>query len=140
MPTSSDDSALPRGLPRYTGPAFLVSVADNAIDVLILNGLSPTTATCVAQDIVARVARVWGGEHIRIPKGTLSRTPFLWFERRARDIEIYNAFDGQNIPALVEKYGLQERMLRNILRRVQLLVREDPTLLQAAPGSGRRER
>lgn len=75
-------------------------------------GVASGAAELVANAVADDVAELWGGQTICIPKDyarVLSR----------RDMEIYEAFDGRNVAELALRYGLTERGMYKLLKRIR---------------------
>lgn len=79
---------------------------------------SPEKAAELAIAIVRHVASTWGGEWLRIPKGTWNRHgKLLWFELKERDWTIYRQYTGSlaSRQSICAAYQISEQRLYQIL-------------------------
>ena len=74
--------------------------------------VSPAQASIVANALADRLADHWGGQNINFPKD------YRWKLARV-ELEILDAFKGDNIPELARKYKMTERGIRMLIRRVR---------------------
>ena len=74
--------------------------------------VAPAEAEVIAGDLADHLADFWGGQLINFPKD---------FHRRLarRDLEIFDAFTGDNLGDLARRYGISERGLRKLIHRVR---------------------
>lgn len=79
-------------------------------------GLSENEATLIANDLADRLADHWGGQNITFPKEyrrKLSRV----------EVEIFDAFRGDNLSEVAQAYNISERGLRKMIARVTKRIR-----------------
>ncbi|MDH3998049.1 MAG: hypothetical protein OET90_04340 [Desulfuromonadales bacterium] len=100
-----------------TYPELLADLAVKLNEYLIEQGLE----TQQAQDIAWRAAEMvrcdWAGQDLYIPKGKR-------FEQLQRDAEIYRRFTGSNHLALAREYGISQRQIYSVIKRVRLAQQE----------------
>ena len=79
-------------------------------------GLGANEATLIANDLADRLADHWGGQNITFPKEyrrKLSRV----------ELEIFDAFKGDNLSDVAQRYDISERGLRKMIARVTKRIR-----------------
>lgn len=72
--------------------------------------LTEANVSTIARQLTVCMARQFGGMQFYMPK-------IAHIESHMRDLEIYEAFTGHNIKALVRQYKLSEVSIYNIIRR-----------------------
>lgn len=103
----------------YVPPGLLADLAGLAADELLAGGVvSADRARHLGHAIAARVARIYGGEQVYVPKGSWNQSTLLWTERWERDLAIYRAYDGANCDAVCKRYQVGRSRLYKIISRV----------------------
>ncbi|GKX57633.1 hypothetical protein SOASR030_37450 [Leminorella grimontii] len=109
---------------RDKWPRFLVDL----VDVLAheLARLDVSEAQLVAMKLAICISNYFGGRAVYLPTGEVLRAAL-------RDYEIYAQFCGNNIDELIEKYGLTQSHIYDILRKQRQLHRRryQPDMLDA---------
>jgi Mor family transcriptional regulator len=95
---------------REKSPSFLVELADLVAAVLVELNFPPAQAGHTAFEIVRRFVAASGGSTLYIPK-------IDHIFRHERDEAIFREFTGDNVKALVRKYGVSEVWIYAIIRR-----------------------
>lgn len=75
-------------------------------------GIPAPAAELVANSLADEIAEAWGGQNLNMPKD---------YQRMLsqRDVEVYRKFDGSNQPELAREYGLTERGMYKLIKRIQ---------------------
>lgn len=103
----------------YVPPGLLADLAGLVADELVESGTTATDrARHLGHAIAARLAKVYGGEAVYIPKGSWNQSTLLWTERWERDLAIYRAYNGSNCDAVCKHYQVGRRLLYKIIARV----------------------
>lgn len=91
---------------------LLADLAGTAERALIENEVSPAMAAVIASAVADHVADHWGGQMIYIPRD---------FQRKLAqvELEIFDAFNGANIPELSRRYQMTDSGLRRLISRVR---------------------
>ena len=79
-------------------------------------GVGENEAMLIASDLADRLANHWGGQNITFPKEyrrKLSRV----------ELEIFDAFKGDNLSEVAQRYDISERGLRKMIARVTKRIR-----------------
>ena len=76
------------------------------------NGVAANEALLIASDLADRLADHWGGQNITFPKEYRRKLSRL-------EIEIYDAFKGNNLADVAQKFAISERGLRKLIARVK---------------------
>jgi Mor family transcriptional regulator len=109
------------GTVPYRGPELLLDLAQRLAQTLIDEcGMSSEVAYRVAIKGVQEVSFAYGGGHIYFPLPRHGKSRLSWFELKARDLEIYRAYNGRNGPAICKRYKISRDRLRQILKQVRL--------------------
>ncbi len=81
-------------------------------------GYSANAALLGGSACADKLAQYWSGQVISIPKDSRGKLMRL-------EVEIYNKFDGRNVPELALEYDLTERGMYKLLARVRKRLREN---------------
>lgn len=96
-------------------------------------GVSVERSAELAIALVVKVAESWGGDWVRIPKGTWNGRALRWFELAERDWAIYREanrrLEKHEREAICEKYNICESRLYQIVA----ICRELDRAQRAAP-------
>ena len=107
-------------------PKVLREIADHAAHVLMKEGdIDGATALELGRAMAARIAQVFGGCRVNIPKGTWNGG-LSCFELAKRDLAIYRAFNGRNKDEVCLRYGICESRLYAINNAVRKQLRNLP--------------
>ena len=98
-------------------PAILSDLAEQVQTQLGRRGVARDVAEQIAGEVTEYIRRHWGGQQIYVPKGTR-------YDLTARDVEIYEKFNGRNFAELCRDYHLTEVRLRAIIREMRRKRRE----------------
>lgn len=98
-------------------PKTLTEVADILENELIKQGEKHFTPATRAQKLAFALGVYLGGKSIYIPSGKI-------LKKAIRDLEIYRAFDGQNIAELTRRYQLSESHVYGIIREQRKLQKQ----------------
>lgn len=91
------------------GSELLVDVEDNLCDLAVKKlGIPKKEARIFAQEASDHLADHWGGQTVYVPKGMVAK-------RTKRNREIYEAFTGDNIPELVDRFDLSRQAIYMII-------------------------
>jgi len=104
-------------------PEFLRELADHAAQILTAAGMDEASAIERGQEIAARVAKLYGGTRLHIPKGTANGRSLFYFELSKRDLQIYREFTGANRDELAARYGISVQQLYAIVQAVRVAAR-----------------
>lgn len=104
-------------------PEFLRELADHAAQIMTASGIDEATAIELGQDIAARIAKVYGGSRLHIPKGTANGRSLFYFELSKRDLQIYREFKGSNRDELAARHNISVQQLYAIVQAVRVAVR-----------------
>ncbi|MDP2091783.1 MAG: Mor transcription activator family protein [Pseudohongiella sp.] len=96
---------------------ILIDLQQIASRVICDGGVPAANADEIASRISAEIRASWGGQQIYIKKTDLEQLS-------ARNIDIYNEFNGSNHHQLAKKHGLAVPVIYRIIKTVQLQERE----------------
>jgi Mor family transcriptional regulator len=108
---------------------LFVDVVATTERLLQEHGVGEKAATLIANDLADHMADHWGGQNMCIPKD---------YRRKlvARELEIYQRFDGTNYDTLAKEYGMYDRSIRRVIARVRDRLRRNadghPQLFETA--------
>ncbi len=91
---------------------LLSDVSDHVAAELQVFGVPVEKAEQIGTNIANHMAEHWGGQVIGFPKDYI-------FKLHARDLDIYNAFNGNNHGQLARSYRLSVRAIYKIVDRVR---------------------
>jgi len=95
--------------PSALGAELLVDVADHLAALAVKTlGIPENEALIFAQEATVHLADHWGGQTVYIPKNMVARLC-------ARNVEIYEAFNGDNISELVTRFDLSRQAIYMII-------------------------
>lgn len=96
-------------------PKRLVELVDIITHVLVKTyGLEVQEAQCQARSVAMAIANYFGGMQIYLPFGAE-------LKRAIRDKEIWNEFNGKNIPELVSRYKMGKSQIYLIIEQQRIL-------------------
>ncbi|AXN95985.1 Mor transcription activator family protein [Pasteurella multocida] len=98
-------------------PSLLVEVIDVMQAELIRQKFEEDSAKLTASKLVGVMAHYFGGKSFYLPAGDK-------IKEALRDVQIYQDFNGKNVPELVKKYRLSESTIYAILRNQRTLQRK----------------
>ena len=98
-------------------PSLLVEVIDVMQAELIRQKFEEDSAKLTASKLVGVMAHYFGGKSFYLPAGDK-------IKEALRDAQIYQDFNGKNVPELVKKYRLSESTIYAILRNQRTLQRK----------------
>ena len=81
-------------------------------------GVGDNEALLIASDLVDRLGGHWGGQNITFPKEYRRKLNRL-------ELEVFDAFKGDNLSELAQRYSISERGLRKMIARVTKRLRSD---------------
>lgn len=120
----------------YRAPAFIASIAELAVEEMLREAVcEPEKAAQIGNAIARAVALNWGGQHMYIPRAVWNQSNVFWCERWDRDLQIYQAYTGDNVDALATRFGLDTSTVRRVLTRVRDRLRSPETIPSAAAPS-----
>lgn len=95
------------------------SVAKQAIDF----GLSEDIATQLGDNVANTISELFGGQNFTFPRDYL-------FKLNQRDMQIYEAFKGNNYAELSQRYNMTERGIRKVIDRIHkhIIKQKQPSL------------
>lgn len=105
-------------------PAVIRRLTEIGAAVLVRDlGMDPQRATATMREIAHDLAKEYGGQNVYIGRD-------LEFDLTKRDMEIYRAHNGRNVPELALRYKLSEVQIYNILAHVrrQMMRKQQPRL------------
>lgn len=76
------------------------------------NGVGATEASLISSDLADRLADHWGGQNITFPKEYRRKLSRI-------EVEIYDAFKGNNLAEVAQRFNISERGLRKLIARVK---------------------
>ncbi len=87
-------------------------------EFLRAHDVNEKAANIVANSLADHLADTWGGQNINIPKD---------YQRKlaARELELYQAFTGHNHGELARQFGMTERSVYKVLKRVRERLRRN---------------
>ena len=91
---------------------LLTDIADHVKITLSGHGVNTDLAEQAGVALASFLAVHWGGQLVNFPKDYA-------FEIAKRDLEIYDAFTGNNHSALARQFNVSVRTIYNIVKRVQ---------------------
>lgn len=96
-----------------------ISVANEAKDY----GLPADVAAQLGDSIANTISELFGGQNFTFPRDYI-------FKLNQRDLQIYDAFKGNNYAELSQKYNMTERGIRKVIDRVhkRMIKEKQPTL------------
>lgn len=95
--------------PSRLGVELLEDLAAHLTELAVRTlGVPEREAQVFAQEAAVRLADLWGGQTIYIPKNQVARIS-------ARNAEIYDAFTGDNVSELVTRFNLSRQAIYMIL-------------------------
>lgn len=89
---------------------LLSDVASHTAGILRDHGVDQEVADQAGAALANHLAEHWGGQIVTFPKDH-------FFKLAARDLQIYNEFDGRNHSILSRKYNLCTRAIYKIIER-----------------------
>ncbi|OOF50889.1 transcriptional regulator [Rodentibacter genomosp. 1] len=98
-------------------PSLLVEVIDVMQAELLRQNFAEDKAKTTASKLVGVMAHYFGGKSFYLPAGDK-------IKEALRDGQIYQEFNGKNVPELVKKYRLSESTIYAILRQQRMLQRK----------------
>ena len=98
-------------------PSLLVEVIDVMQAELLRQNFAADKAKTTASKLVGVMAHYFGGKSFYLPAGDK-------IKEALRDAQIYQDFNGKNVPELVKKYRLSESTIYAILRNQRTLQRK----------------
>ncbi|MBS1186710.1 MAG: rdgB [Burkholderiaceae bacterium] len=108
---------------RSKGPELLNDLADKVSVALVeLIELDKPLAEHVGLEVANRMATHWGGQLVYFPIGTAMKLS-------ARDVSIWNDFNGNNHSDLARKYGVSLQWIYKIVKTMRA---EDTARRQSA--------
>ncbi len=98
-----------------------MEIAEQTAAVLTEAGIDADKAVSLGNEIAIRMAELWGGRPpIYIPKAFFAkRGLYAWLGLSARDREIYRAFNGANREEVLQRYGISQTRLYEIVSAVR---------------------
>lgn len=96
---------------RNRSPEFLADMIQNLRVLLEANGVKPGEAHDMALECAREQAKHWGGQLLYFPMGDA-------LNRDARDVAIYNDFNGHNHAELAQKYETSVQWIYRIIGRI----------------------
>jgi len=79
-------------------------------------GVGENEAMLIASDLADRLADHWGGQNITFPKEYRRKLSKV-------ELEIFDAFKGDNLSEVAQRYDISERGLRKMIARVTKRIR-----------------
>lgn len=98
-------------------PSLLVEVIDVMQAELLRQNFAADKAKTTASKLVGVMAHYFGGKSFYLPAGDK-------IKEALRDAQIYQEFNGKNVPELIKKYRLSESTIYAILRNQRTLQRK----------------
>lgn len=98
-------------------PSLLVEVIDVMQAELLRQNFAEDKAKKTASKLVGVMAHYFGGKSFYLPAGDK-------IKEALRDAQIYQEFNGKNVPELIKKYRLSESTIYAILRNQRTLQRK----------------
>ncbi|ASU16900.1 MULTISPECIES: Mor transcription activator family protein [Pasteurellaceae] len=98
-------------------PQLLVEVIDVMQAELIRQKFAEDNAKLTACKLAGVIAHYFGGKSFYLPAGDK-------IKEALRDAQVYQEFDGKNIPELIRKYRLSQTTIYAILRQQRALQRK----------------
>lgn len=99
---------------KSRGPELLIDLIDKAAAVLLEYGIDKDKAKVCAHAIGNHMRKEWGGQMLYFPKG-------LAADISARDLEMYNEFDGTNHEVLAKKYDLSVQWVYKVIKTIHAM-------------------
>ncbi|MFN3494212.1 MAG: Mor transcription activator family protein [Hydrogenophaga sp.] len=97
--------------------------------LLLEYGVSEKAANLIANALADHLADQWGGQNLNLPKDYRRKLS-------ARELEIYERFNGSNVDQLALEYGMTERGVRKLINRTRERLRRNaqgiPQLFETA--------
>jgi Mor family transcriptional regulator len=90
---------------------LLTDLADLVQRRLLEHDVPANAATLIASALMDHLADHWGGQNISFPKD------YRWKLARL-ELEIYDKFHGNNYDTLALAYGISDRGMRKLIKRV----------------------
>lgn len=108
-------------------PRTLTEIIELLTSELLRQGEPQETANKKAAKLAGLLAHYFGGQSFYLPTGSVLKDAL-------RNVQIYNEFNGRNVPDLIKKYNLSESHIYAILREQRTLSRKrhQPDLFKAA--------
>ena len=98
-------------------PSLLVEVIEVMQAELLRQNFAEDKAKKTASKLVGVIAHYFGGKSFYLPAGDK-------IKEALRDAQIYQEFNGKNVPELIKKYRLSESTIYAILRNQRTLQRK----------------
>ena len=98
-------------------PSLLVEVIEVMQAELLRQNFAEDKAKKTASKLVGVMAHYFGGKSFYLPAGDK-------IKEALRDAQIYQEFNGKNVPELIKKYRLSESTIYAILRNQRTLQRK----------------
>ena len=98
-------------------PSLLVEVIEVMQAELLRQNFAEDKANKTASKLVGVMAHYFGGKSFYLPAGDK-------IKEALRDAQIYQEFNGKNVPELIKKYRLSESTIYAILRNQRTLQRK----------------
>lgn len=92
--------------------ALYQDVVDKVEQQLVDHDVNATVAAALAEAVADMLADTWGGQVIAFPKDVLRRLT-------AKELEIYDQFDGRNTADLARSYGYTQRGMEKLIARIR---------------------
>lgn len=89
-------------------PRLLDDVARHAAAIMAERGIDRDLAAELGQELAEFLRAEWGGQQVYIPRGT-------HFELSARDVEIWESWNGDNVLELCRQYNISKQRLYQII-------------------------
>jgi Mor family transcriptional regulator len=102
---------------KHRWPRELVELYDISKAEIIRAGYADDEAGAIAARVMIALSFRSGGRGFYLPKGDT-------IKQAIRDKQLYDAFNGKNIPALVERYGLSEQQVYKVIAQQKVLQRK----------------
>ncbi len=93
-------------------PELLADIAERVREACVELGVDAAVAEKAARDAAEAIGASWGGIEVYIPQG-------LAYRNAQRNLEIWQKFNGCNTKQLARDYGLTDRQVTNIIRRIR---------------------
>jgi Mor family transcriptional regulator len=97
--------------PELKYPELLSDISELISILLAEKGVPREQAATIGFEVAEYARNHYGGHPIYIPLGH-------FFVRSKRDIEIFNAFKGNNVAELADKYNVSEMRIYQICKRM----------------------
>jgi Mor family transcriptional regulator len=92
--------------------ALYQDVVDKVCALLTSYELGEGVSGPVAEAVADMLADSWGGQVLSFPKDVMRRLT-------AKELEIYDQFNGRNLPELARQYGYTQRGMEKLIARIR---------------------